>query len=392
MKFLRLAKKEVRLDQAEKEDIRGLLLKTMQSQPVRVNEPIRHKYQRIHPLYLFLTSNRMIATIIAAVLLALSGGTSYAAENSLPGDLLYPVKITVNENVRAALVLSPQAKVEWEAKVAERRLQEAEQLAALGKLSEEKAGQLEEKFGKQSAKVQERLDRLTDQGELSAEKLAELHSNFQASLEAHSSILQRLQTRDQDKTQYNDLLKSLANTVSSSVKARLKFELNSVSSSTLIAITKSAAEGKKKAAENKLREVEKYYEDKSAYLDAEIKAEVSVKLAEVAKIMAEGDAKLSTQKYAEAFAKYQEAMHQAQAAKMLMDISRKIKIKWPPIVVNSTSTMVTGTVNVGGAIQFKDKNKADDNQQPEGKNGNEKGKSGENIKVEVKLKSAVEED
>lgn len=57
------------------------------------------------------------------------------AEKALPGELLYPVKIRFNEEVRGALVSSPYEKIEWETERLERRLAEANLLADAGKLT-----------------------------------------------------------------------------------------------------------------------------------------------------------------------------------------------------------------------------------------------------------------
>ncbi len=59
------------------------------------------------------------------------------AERSVPGDVLYPVKTNINEEVRSSLTLSPYAKIEWETKRLERRVAEARLLASEGKLTPE---------------------------------------------------------------------------------------------------------------------------------------------------------------------------------------------------------------------------------------------------------------
>lgn len=59
------------------------------------------------------------------------------AERTLPGDVLYPVKVQFNEEVRATLAFSPYAKVEWETQRLERRISEARLLASEGRLTPE---------------------------------------------------------------------------------------------------------------------------------------------------------------------------------------------------------------------------------------------------------------
>ena len=72
-----------------------------------------------------------MASIILVIVLALSaagGGVAYAAQDSLPGDTLYPVKIST-EQVIMALPGDDVAKAERALNFAERRVQEMEELA-----------------------------------------------------------------------------------------------------------------------------------------------------------------------------------------------------------------------------------------------------------------------
>lgn len=68
------------------------------------------------------------------VTLLISVGTTVAAEQALPGDILYPVKTGVNEEVFGAFAIGANAKAEHEAAVLAERLAEAETLQATGRL------------------------------------------------------------------------------------------------------------------------------------------------------------------------------------------------------------------------------------------------------------------
>ena len=68
--------------------------------------------------------------IFLIVGLLMSGSVSFAAENTVPGDILFPVKVHVNENVRSAIVVTPKAQAAWDVQLVERRLQEVEKLAS----------------------------------------------------------------------------------------------------------------------------------------------------------------------------------------------------------------------------------------------------------------------
>lgn len=70
--------------------------------------------------------NRLRTTMAVALVVAgLGGGTGmvYAAQGSLPGEALYPVKLG-SENVRLALTLTPDTKAEVNLELAERRVEE----------------------------------------------------------------------------------------------------------------------------------------------------------------------------------------------------------------------------------------------------------------------------
>ena len=62
--------------------------------------------------------------ILILALMFGGGGISYAAEGAVPGDALYPIKVSVNEEVRDLVAFSPEAKADWETRRLERRLAE----------------------------------------------------------------------------------------------------------------------------------------------------------------------------------------------------------------------------------------------------------------------------
>jgi hypothetical protein len=87
-----------------------------------------------------------LAVILAVVLFALSsiGGTVYAAQGSLPDDLLYPVK-TLVEDIQVGLETDPEDRLDLYASFASRRLQEIQAQVDAGEEVSEKALALLEK-------------------------------------------------------------------------------------------------------------------------------------------------------------------------------------------------------------------------------------------------------
>lgn len=107
--------------------------------------------------YVFLAyfQSHGLRSVLAGLLLfvLVGSGTASAAQGSLPGDLLYPVKVSINEKVEAALAPSVAAKAEVAARQAERRVEEAQELAAQGRLDEKTADALTESFDAHAAQA-----------------------------------------------------------------------------------------------------------------------------------------------------------------------------------------------------------------------------------------------
>src|SRR5258706_14979465 len=86
-------------------------------------------------------------SIFVVIVLALSGGASFVAESSLPGDPLYIVKTSVNERVMGIVnTNNPTDHANWEADLAARRLNEAAELELRGTLTSDVATMLNSEF------------------------------------------------------------------------------------------------------------------------------------------------------------------------------------------------------------------------------------------------------
>lgn len=92
----------------------------------------------------------MKATLLATVLVLGGGGTAVAAQNAVPGDVLYPVKIGVNENIRSAFAIGANADARLQAELLAERVEEANTLAARGELSGEAAARAESNIAMQA--------------------------------------------------------------------------------------------------------------------------------------------------------------------------------------------------------------------------------------------------
>jgi len=179
----------IRLTPEERSSLRRAILAFAASHPVRARDKERQERQG-SPYLIFTLIARPMPIALAGLLIVFTGGVSLAAEGALPGELLYPVKVSVNEELRAALTVSSDAKIAWEARRAERRLEEAETLASRGDFPAEARAVVEANFEAHADRIRGRIEEFEARGEVHA--AAELSSNFEASLRAHERILDKL--------------------------------------------------------------------------------------------------------------------------------------------------------------------------------------------------------
>lgn len=123
---------------------------------------------------------------VAAVVCAVT--VSFSAEQTVPGDALYPVKVKFNEEVRASLAFSPYEKVTWETERLNRRIAEARVLASEGKLTTEAEAAVVVAVRTHSAEARREIDelRITDKDEAT---LAALH--LATTLDVQSAALRQ---------------------------------------------------------------------------------------------------------------------------------------------------------------------------------------------------------
>lgn len=105
------------------------------------------------PSYFVFFAPRYVVALLVVLVVLVGSSTAYAAQGSLPGDLLYPVKVSVNEKVEVALAPTPVAKAEVQVRLAERRVDEARELSVRGRLDEKTAKILTDDFDEHSAQA-----------------------------------------------------------------------------------------------------------------------------------------------------------------------------------------------------------------------------------------------
>lgn len=213
----------MKLSAEERSAIRQSVLNFVSINPVRVDNSFRHYLWST----IFLKKLNFASTMAILLLISIlvSGGVAVGAEKALPGDMLYPVKVGFNEEVRGWLSVSEEGKANWEVERAQRRLEEAEELAAEGTLDAEVREKIESNFEEHANRVKDRIVKFEAKENFNA--AIDVSSKFETSLKAHHRILNRLtvETEDEVKKEVKPIEAKVRSEAKALIKARKKMEL-----------------------------------------------------------------------------------------------------------------------------------------------------------------------
>ena len=344
--FIKSAK-DIKLEKEEKSRMRSILESYIFNNPVRDEVVLRHnrhdwsKKSLNNLAFLNVFHLKMPAKpmpILLILTLMIGGGFSAAAENSLPKDVLYPVKIEVNEKVRGWFATSPEAEAQWQTTLIERRLQESEKLAAEGQLDADTQADLESDFEVHAQKAREGIDQIDNDNEVGTG--ADISSRLESSLKAHEQILLRLSDQNEDNNSIKIhplLLKVRLNADKASkdrgdlenkliIKTENQTNLKSEIDAKIQADIESAADNKLNAAQNKIDEVRRFIEQVKDSVKVEAIAEAQAELRLADKAIFDGKMKMETKAYGESFALFQKAQRIAQEAKLILKARNDLKI------------------------------------------------------------------
>lgn len=130
-----------------------------------------------------------ICSVIALILIVSSTNIAFAAKGSLPGDLLYPIKTQVIEPIEGTLAITPTAKAKFNVSIADTRLQEAEVLAAQGRLDSAKEQQIEASFNVHTSLLSSELDTIQ---KADASISDAIRASFQADMNSRADVIDTL--------------------------------------------------------------------------------------------------------------------------------------------------------------------------------------------------------
>jgi hypothetical protein len=168
---------------------------------------------------------RYASVIVVCVLLG-SAGVSFAAQNALPGDILYPIKTGIAEKMVGLVLISDEAKAEYNINLTQIRLEETEAVIAKNKLSAKATETVRGLLDDHIADVQIKINRIKNKED---DQLAiELNSQLESLLKAHAQVIAALEQSDKGNNSAgaHAILSDLENTTNEIMSARKAVELN----------------------------------------------------------------------------------------------------------------------------------------------------------------------
>lgn len=129
----------VKLQAAERRELRERVVSYMEYHPISSSvkpvakatpSPYFTDSFKVLPFSYLLRTGVAVAVFVLILIPAL-------AENTVPGDGLYAIKVRFNEEVRSSLAMTSYQKIEWETERLNRRIAEARLLASEGRLTED---------------------------------------------------------------------------------------------------------------------------------------------------------------------------------------------------------------------------------------------------------------
>lgn len=342
--YIKKAGDATSLSTLEQEKLENVLTEYMAMKPIRGvhlskdERPLEVKGNFFSFLFSGHSKRKYIPIAIVLGLL-LSGTASYAAEGALPGDLLYPIKVSVNEKVVSALAVSAESKATLEAKFAERRLSEATNLAAENKLTADNSAKLSSDFAKHADEAVAETEKLEKKNPAVAIGLA---SNFESNLVAHEALLAGVNVKGK-----TDTLRAVVR-----AKALLvsKFRINAegdaeVSARSIQSIDARKATGVSPSvkgdarikeetaiavgnkAKASIKEAQSLLAKASGKLDASTLANAKAQITLAVALSTEGDTLIKSGDFAGAFHSYQDALIAVSKLAVYLNASSGVNIK-----------------------------------------------------------------
>lgn len=328
--------KSIKADEGFKFDLRKKILEEVGAV---TTAPVARLYQKQGMSTLQFIKSGFITNMIVPLLIIISllgggAGATYASQASLPGDVLYPVKL-VTEQVQVALTIDDTKEAALHLKLSSKRLEEVEELAHEGKKDPEIVKIAVENYKSELAQAQAVLSDTSIEIEkdhiarnisdvVAKNKIAIARVSKEFDEDEDEDMLDMLEDAWKEAIEHNDiatilLLQNITASTTPALTANVQTGTASTSASSTAPVTvvdvSSQVRVLNKIAEvrHKIAEAEKYIVRKEA--QGLVVADAKIRIATAKTILADAEALLSQYQYPEAFMKAKEAHRAAENAK-----------------------------------------------------------------------------
>lgn len=161
------------------------------------------------PFYSILVShNRIYGAVFSFAFVLLVGvNTYFFAEKSLPGEVLYPLKVDVIEPLQYTMTVDEISKASLEAHNLDTRLREAELLDVQGKLSDAALSDLQGRINTHADSFDNIINNLNNNALITDD--SDVKIDFEAKVEAHSKIIDTIDNTNGDTSNIKKIKKEL---------------------------------------------------------------------------------------------------------------------------------------------------------------------------------------
>jgi len=189
----------IKMNSKEKEHI----LENVLSFSYEKKEPVKSPYSFIS----IFQKNHFIyyGSMACLVLILGSSGVIFSSQKSLPGNTLYPLKVSVLEPINSAFRLSPETKAQYESSLVKERILEAETLSYQGKLDVAKEQQINDLIKTHKVAFSRAINEIKLQEP--TEEIYAVATNLEDQMAEYSQEMMAISTSDTENQYSNEIAK-----------------------------------------------------------------------------------------------------------------------------------------------------------------------------------------
>lgn len=279
--------------------------------------------EKVVDIYVYVRKNRLAySALVTCLILVLVAAPAFASQSSLPGDILYPLKIGVVEKVEDIFTFRSEEKARIAVKHAIARAAEAERLIAQGKIDAARVAALNTQIAYNAKIAQEKIDQLKIQGKIDA--AIKISSDYESKLAEHNRNIKNMEQNaaDDAKEKLAVIRQNIRSHVVVASKQRNSFE-EALSTSSPIVLAKKSALNEFITSEVKIKRAEQFVSTSTVPTSTRIQGieDVRNKVKLAKKTFEEAQEKLETGSYDNALQLFKTAQKDVESINNILENS-----------------------------------------------------------------------